>query len=60
MKDMRSCEHCIWADQCTGTEVCEHYYDATQSDDIESVADYASDLRERYEYYQELISEQDS
>lgn len=55
---MKTCENCLWRDQCPDTgERCE-YYDSTDGAENIAIKEYYQDLDERHKEYQELIREQ--
>lgn len=60
---MCDCNKCIWSDQCSvedkeNSNSCVDYspYDYNEI----AIAEYEADLKERTEYYQELVDEQNS
>ena len=55
---MKTCENCLWRDQCPDAgERCE-YYDPIEGAENTAIREYHQDLDERHEEYQELIREQ--
>ena len=61
MNNIKKCEKCIWFDKCANEVVCDDYCPAELNDEeVEQVAEYENDLRDRFQYYKELIEEQNS
>lgn len=61
MKNTKKCENCIWFDQCAQGVTCDDYFPVSiEEEEAEQVAEYERDLRDRHEYYQELIGEHNS
>ena len=56
MKRRKTCRGCYWAEQCATWRACENYTPISNDPDM---AAYEEDLRERAEYYEELVYEQD-
>ena len=61
MKNVKSCANCIWFGKCFQEGGCEDYYPMSpiEADEINS-KEFNQDLRDRHEYYQELIFEQNN
>lgn len=54
MKLKKTCQNCIWCDQCGGNQVCEEF-DPIDGSDQEK--EYIEDLRMRGEEYQIYVDE---
>lgn len=54
--ETKTCENCVWADQCACEHACEYYEEAA---DAERVAgeEYEEALRERVDEYEDLLKE---
>lgn len=57
--EFKSCEKCVWADQCACEHACEYYEEV---DDCEKIVaeQYEDALRERVEEYEDLVKEVNS
>lgn len=55
---MKTCENCLWRDQCPDAGKRCEYYDPIEGAENIAIREYHQDLDERHEEYQELIREQ--
>ena len=61
MEHTKKCEGCVWFDQCAQEVACEDYSPVSDEESMDMILEeYAQDLTDRYEYYNELIEEQNS
>lgn len=55
---MKTCENCLWRDQCTDAVGRCEYYDPVEGAENVAEREYRQDLDERHREYLELIREQ--
>ena len=61
MENTKKCEGCVWYDQCAQEFACEEYSPLSEEELTDMMIDeYEQDIRDRDEYYKELIEEQNS